>query len=139
MGVEQVEAGLRAFVISGNLGQPDGRDDVPAGLVALNRVAQDLPGHVPTLMKLADLYARDGQATEAVDRLNRVLAFSSLTGKPVSVELALFIVFAILFGLVLHRTRWGRAIYAIGANPVASNPDQNRVRRALLRAAAGGR
>src|SRR6185369_8402475 len=39
---------------------------------------------------------------------------------PVSVELAFFIVFAIAFGLFLHRTRWGRAIFAIGANPVAS-------------------
>jgi len=39
---------------------------------------------------------------------------------PVSIELALFAGFAILFGLLLHRTRWGRAIYAIGANPVAS-------------------
>lgn len=39
---------------------------------------------------------------------------------PVSIELALFCVFALLFGLALHRTRWGRAIYAIGANPVAT-------------------
>ena len=39
---------------------------------------------------------------------------------PVSNELALFVGFAILFGLFLHRTRWGCAIYAIGANPVAS-------------------
>jgi rhamnose transport system permease protein len=39
---------------------------------------------------------------------------------PVSIELALFVLFAIAFGLFLHRTRWGRAIYAIGANPVAS-------------------
>lgn len=39
---------------------------------------------------------------------------------PVSIELALFIVFALSFGMFLHRTRWGRAIYAIGANPVAS-------------------
>jgi len=38
---------------------------------------------------------------------------------PVSNELALFIVFALLFGLFLHKTRWGRAIFAIGANPVA--------------------
>jgi rhamnose transport system permease protein len=29
-------------------------------------------------------------------------------------------VFAILFAVFLHKTRWGRAIYAIGANPVAS-------------------
>jgi rhamnose transport system permease protein len=39
---------------------------------------------------------------------------------PVSIELALFVVFALLFAGFLHRTRWGRAIYAIGANPVAS-------------------
>jgi rhamnose transport system permease protein len=39
---------------------------------------------------------------------------------PVSIELALFIVLAIVFGLFLHRTRWGRAIFAIGANPVAT-------------------
>lgn len=39
---------------------------------------------------------------------------------PVSIELALFIVLAIVTGLVLHRTRWGRAIFAIGANPVAT-------------------
>jgi rhamnose transport system permease protein len=39
---------------------------------------------------------------------------------PVSIELAIFITFAISFGMFLHRTRWGRTIYAIGANPVAS-------------------
>ena len=39
---------------------------------------------------------------------------------PVSFELAFFVVFALAFGLFLYRTRWGRAIYAIGANPVAS-------------------
>lgn len=39
---------------------------------------------------------------------------------PVSIELGLFMLFALIFGLFLHRTRWGRAIYAIGANPVAS-------------------
>jgi rhamnose transport system permease protein len=39
---------------------------------------------------------------------------------PVSIELAFVILFSVCFGLFLHRTRWGRAIYAIGANPVAS-------------------
>jgi rhamnose transport system permease protein len=39
---------------------------------------------------------------------------------PVSLELALFCVCALAFALFLHRTRWGRAIYAIGANPTAS-------------------
>ncbi|HYJ41637.1 MAG TPA: ABC transporter permease [Steroidobacteraceae bacterium] len=39
---------------------------------------------------------------------------------PVSIELALFALFALSFGVFLHRTRWGRTIFAIGANPVAS-------------------
>jgi rhamnose transport system permease protein len=37
-----------------------------------------------------------------------------------SVELTLFTLFAIVFGVFLHYTRWGRAIFAVGANPVAS-------------------
>jgi rhamnose transport system permease protein len=39
---------------------------------------------------------------------------------PVSNELALFLSFALLFGVFLHYTRWGRVIFAVGANPVAS-------------------
>jgi len=39
---------------------------------------------------------------------------------PVSIELALFVVFAVSYGLFLHYTRWGRAVFAIGANPVAT-------------------
>ncbi|HEU4593211.1 MAG TPA: ABC transporter permease [Steroidobacteraceae bacterium] len=39
---------------------------------------------------------------------------------PVSIELALFVLFAVLFALFLHGTRYGRAIFAIGANPVAT-------------------
>jgi rhamnose transport system permease protein len=39
---------------------------------------------------------------------------------PISVELALFVLFALSFGVFLHRTRWGRVIFAVGANPVAS-------------------
>ena len=52
----------------------DKKHDVPAALAALNRVSQQIPGHVPTLLKLAELYTRDGQWAEAVDRLNRVLS-----------------------------------------------------------------
>jgi rhamnose transport system permease protein len=37
-----------------------------------------------------------------------------------SVELALFMSFALLFGVFLHYTRWGRVIFAVGANPIAS-------------------
>ena len=39
---------------------------------------------------------------------------------PLSIELCLFVVFAVAFGAFLHFTRWGRCIYAIGANPVAA-------------------
>ena len=39
---------------------------------------------------------------------------------PISLELLTFGLLAIAFALVLHYTRWGRAIFAIGANPIAS-------------------
>jgi len=39
---------------------------------------------------------------------------------PISIELTLFTLFAILFAVFLHRTRWGRVTFAVGANPVAS-------------------
>jgi rhamnose transport system permease protein len=39
---------------------------------------------------------------------------------PVSIELALFAVLAVAAALFLHGTRWGRVVYAIGANPVAT-------------------
>lgn len=39
---------------------------------------------------------------------------------PVSIELALFILVAVATGVFLHRTRWGRIVFATGANPVAT-------------------
>jgi tetratricopeptide (TPR) repeat protein len=51
----------------------DEKHDVPAGLAALNRVEKQLTGHVPVLLKLAELYERDGQWTQAVDRLTQVV------------------------------------------------------------------
>jgi rhamnose transport system permease protein len=39
---------------------------------------------------------------------------------PVSIELSLLIALAIVFGVFLHLTRWGRTIYALGANPIAA-------------------
>jgi hypothetical protein len=51
----------------------DKKNDLPAGLAALHRAKNLVPGHVPTLMKLADLYTRDGQWSEAVDRLTQVI------------------------------------------------------------------
>ena len=35
-------------------------------------------------------------------------------------ELALFVVFAVIFGIVLHQTSFGRHVYAIGNNPIAA-------------------
>ncbi|MFC4309929.1 ABC transporter permease [Steroidobacter flavus] len=39
---------------------------------------------------------------------------------PLSIELCILIVLAVMFGLFLHITRWGRTIYALGANPTAA-------------------
>lgn len=39
---------------------------------------------------------------------------------PLSIELCLVIVLAIVFGVFLHLTRWGRTLYALGANPIAA-------------------
>ncbi len=39
---------------------------------------------------------------------------------PLSIELSILIVLAVMFGLFLHVTRWGRTIYALGANPTAA-------------------
>lgn len=37
-----------------------------------------------------------------------------------SFELALFFIFAFIFGILLHKTNFGRAVYAIGNNPTAA-------------------
>lgn len=46
-----------------------------------------------------------------------------------SFELFLFAVFALVFGVLLHRTNFGRAVYAIGNNPVAAQFSGLRVNR----------
>ncbi len=48
---------------------------------------------------------------------------------PVSFELVLFAVLAVLFAIVLHMTVIGRRIYAIGANPIAARLSGIRVER----------
>lgn len=53
----------------------------------------------------------------------------------ISFEFALFVVLAVIFGVILHRTVFGRQIYAIGNNPVAaqfSGVRVDRVRRILF-------
>jgi tetratricopeptide (TPR) repeat protein len=52
----------------------DQKKDMPAAIASLHRVTEVLPAHVPTLMRLGELYARDKQWAEAVDRLKRVLS-----------------------------------------------------------------
>ncbi len=52
----------------------DHKHDLPAGMACLKRASNILPGHVPTLMMLAALYARDDQWSKAVERLNQVVA-----------------------------------------------------------------
>jgi tetratricopeptide (TPR) repeat protein len=50
------------------------RRDLQAALAVLHRALGLLPAHVGVLMKLAELFVRDGQWTEAVDRLRQVTA-----------------------------------------------------------------
>ena len=38
----------------------------------------------------------------------------------IPIEFAIFVVAALVFGVILHKTIWGRRIFAIGANPIAS-------------------
>lgn len=52
-----------------------------------------------------------------------------LPGTRVPFALLLFIVLAVIFGLVLHRTRFGRYLYAIGNNEAASRYSGAPVRR----------
>jgi tetratricopeptide (TPR) repeat protein len=49
------------------------KHDVPAALAALNRVQAQTPGHLPSLLKSAELYAADGQWDQAVTRFQQVL------------------------------------------------------------------
>lgn len=47
----------------------------------------------------------------------------------ISFELALFAVLAVLYGVLLHKTNFGRAVYTIGNNPVAALFSGIRVQR----------
>ncbi|NBO20886.1 MAG: ABC transporter permease, partial [Rhodobacteraceae bacterium] len=49
-----------------------------------------------------------------------------------SVELALFAAFAVIFGILLHRTNFGRAVYAIGNNATGAQFSGIRVARVLF-------
>jgi rhamnose transport system permease protein len=51
---------------------------------------------------------------------------------PLPFSIVVFAVLALLFGLVLHTTYWGRSIYAIGANPEAARYSGIRVKRVKM-------
>jgi len=53
--------------------QADALDNLPGAISSLNRVLRAAPNHVPTLRSLSELYNRDGQWTEAVNLLSRVV------------------------------------------------------------------
>jgi len=55
-----------------------------------------------------------------------------IPGTPVPFELLVFVVFAVLFIVLLHRTTFGRRVYAIGNNPVAARFSGVRVQRTRL-------
>ena len=53
--------------------QAERKRDLAAALAALHRALGLLPGHVAILTKLSELYVRDGQWAQAVDRLNQIV------------------------------------------------------------------
>ncbi len=77
---------------------------------------------------LGDRVLKDYPASFAVPGQGYVIG-------PVTVELMVFLSLALATGIALHRTRWGRAIYAIGANQATarySGIPINRYRFALF-------
>ena len=75
------------------------------------------------LVILGDLAVADFPATWT-DR-----AIGTTLGTPIPNPIALFIVLALLFGLLLHMTPFGRSVYAIGANQEAAFFSGVRVKR----------
>jgi rhamnose transport system permease protein len=55
-----------------------------------------------------------------------------IPGTHLPFELVVFAVFAVVFGLLLHRTTFGRRVYAIGNNPTAAQFSGVRVRQMRL-------
>ncbi|OIQ26103.1 MAG: branched-chain amino acid ABC transporter permease [Alphaproteobacteria bacterium MedPE-SWcel] len=47
----------------------------------------------------------------------------------ITVEMLFFVVFAVIYGIILHRTNFGRAVYAIGNNPTSALFSGIRVQR----------
>jgi rhamnose transport system permease protein len=60
------------------------------------------------------------------------LGFGTIDGTPIPWSLVIFILFLIGFAIFLHRTHWGRALFAIGNNREAARFSGIDVRRTLL-------
>jgi len=59
------------------------------------------------------------QTIKAFPESFEYLGQDTVPGTPVPVQLVLFVVLAVIFGLLLHRTSFGRYVYAIGQNETA--------------------
>ncbi|MAT29017.1 MAG: hypothetical protein CMN29_29340 [Sandaracinus sp.] len=53
--------------------QAEELQNLPSAIASLARVVRQTPNHVPTLRRLADYYARDGQWAEAAEHLTRLV------------------------------------------------------------------
>ncbi len=84
----------RAAVLWGQVAelQAETLRDVPAAVATLQRVVKLAPGHQPTLMRLADLYASDAQWAAAVDTLRRALPTATRAADQAAVQLRLAII-----------------------------------------------
>lgn len=60
------------------------------------------------------------------------IGFGTIGGTPIPWSMILFVVFFTGFAVFLHATHWGRALYAIGNNVVATRFSGISVRRAIL-------
>ena len=61
------------------------------------------------------------------------LGFGTIYGTPIPWSLVIFLLFFVWFAIFLHRTHWGRALYAIGNNREAARFSGINVNRAILR------
>ncbi len=69
--------------------QADDKNNIHAGIAALERVTRSEPDHVPTLSELAELYGRNGQWRETADTLLRVVDLGPRRGILADIRLRL--------------------------------------------------
>ena len=77
------------------------------------------------------------QAVTGYPKFFQFLGRGYIPGTPIPFILAVFIVFAVVAGIILHRSKFGRMVYAIGWNEktcIASGIPVNRIKRILFAA-----